>query len=622
MSDLFAWRAPLDVNWTERWREIDALVRQRPFAEAEAVSLGARRLANQRLGPQEQLKLEGLARRLLPLREKLDLRGFRLGLLSNRTLRLLIDPLRAAGLTRGLLVDAVDAPYDSAARFAFGAKDVFATKLDAVVAVLDRDAFGQPGVFLGGAAAQTAIDDASAYLQRLVAAARNSGASAIVATIPMPPAPVSALDAELPGTDAHFIAKLNDVIRQGAARSEWILWDLAGLAARVGYDAWFDPVRFHEAKLPFAAAMHPPAADHLCRTLAAMTGKSCRALLLDLDDTLWGGMIGDDGAAGIRLGSGSAEGEAFLAFQRFLLDLRRRGVVLAVCSKNTEHIAREPFRAHPEMLLREDDFSVFQANWDDKAANVRAIAAQLGLGLESLAFADDNPAERERIRQALPQVSVPELGSDPAYFAARIADSGVFEHLLLNEADLGRAESYRVRAAGGALRSDAASYTDYLRSLGMTLTVSRFAPADTARLAQLMAKSNQFNLTTRRYGEQDVPRLADDGDILCWQARLDDKFTSHGIIAIVIARKNGAVWAIDSWVQSCRVLGRGVEDALMNALFAEAQTSGAETITGTYIPTPRNGLVADFFPKLGFAALPGDASQFVRAVKDYSPRAN
>ncbi len=459
-------------------------------------------------------------------------------------------------------------------------------------------------------------------MQRLATAARNGGASAIVATIPIPSAPVSALDAELPGTDAHFVAKLNDAIRQGAARGEWVLWDLAGLAARVGHDIWFDPVRFHEAKLPFAAAMHPLAADHLCRTLAAMAGKSCRALLLDLDDTLWGGVIGDDGVAGIRFGNGSAEGEAFLAFQRFLLDLKRRGVVLAVCSKNTEDVARAPFRLHPEMLLKEDDFAIFRANWDDKAANVRAIAAQLGLGLESLAFADDNPAERERIRQALPQVSVPELGSDPAYFAARIADSGVFEHLLLNDADLGRAESYRTLAAGAALRGDAASYADYLRSLGMTLTMSRFAPADAARLAQLMAKSNQFNLTTRRHGEQDVLRFAGDANILCWQARLDDKFTAHGIIAIVIVRKDGAAWAIDTWLQSCRVLGRGVEEALMNALFAEAQAAGADTIAGIYIPTPRNGLVADFFPKMGFAARPGDAPQFVRAVKDYAPRAN
>jgi FkbH-like protein len=627
MNELFAWRAPLAPDWTERWSALDALVRQRPFLEADPARAEARWLANQRLGSHEQLKLEALARRLGPLGDALGLPRFRLGLIGNRTLGLLVGPLHAAGLARGLLIETTEAPYDSVAQFAFGAAEVFAGhKLDAVAILLDAQAFAPAGNLLDDAAARSAIEAATQYLQTLAAAVRKTQAApAIVATIPSPAVAISALDAAMPGTTAHLVAGINGAILAGAARGDWLVWDLAELAARAGRAAWFDPVRFYEAKLPFAPAMHPLAADQLCRTIAALAGKACRALVVDLDNTLWGGVIGDDGVAGIRLGNGSAEGEAFLSFQHFLKELQRRGVVLAVCSKNDPAIAREPFRQHPEMVLKEDDFTVFRANWDDKAANLRTIAAELNLGLDAIAFADDNPAERARIRGALPAVSVPELGDDPAYYAQRIADSGVFEHLPLNQTDLGRAQSYRAAAAGAAAaREGGESYADYLRGLDMRLTVSRFDAVGAARIAQLIAKSNQFNLTTQRYSQEDVLRMAaDEENILCWQARLDDRFAAHGMIAVVIVRKDGAVWAIDSWLQSCRVLGRGVEEALMNTLMAQAAASGAETVTGEYKQTARNGIVADFFPRLGFTTLDGGSmARFACRPRDYRARPN
>ncbi|MGC9954214.1 MAG: HAD family hydrolase [Rhizomicrobium sp.] len=573
--------------------------------------------------------MESTARRLLSLVEALaPLRPFRIGLIGNRTLSFLINPLRAAGLARGLLVDAVEAPYDSSASFAFGAVDVFAGEnLDAVAIVLDEAAFGRPGALLDAAAADVAIREAQTYLQRLAAAVREKrSVPAILATIPATVARVSSMDVAVAGTNAHFIAGLNGEIAKGAGRGDWIVWDLAGLAARVGLDAWFDPVRFHDAKVPFAIALSPLVADHLCRTIAAMTGKSCRALVLDLDNTLWGGVIGDDGVAGIRLGNGSPDGEAYLDFQRFVLDLRRRGIVLAVCSKNTEEVAREPFRLHPEMLLKEADFAVFQANWDDKAANIRAITEALGLGLESMAFADDNPAERERIRQALPLVSVPEIGEEPSYFAERIADSGVFEHLLLNQSDLGRAESYRSNALGAAMQKEIGNYADYLQSLRMTMTIGRFDKMGRPRIAQLIAKSNQFNLTTRRYNEDDVRRFEENADeILCWQARLSDRFAAHGMIAVVIVHKGEKVWTIDVWLQSCRVLGRSVEETLMNLLVEEAQRVGVAKIVGEYIPTSRNAMVADFFVRMGFAKLPqsrGARQLFVCRPADYRPQSS
>ncbi len=215
---------------------------------------------------------------------------------------------------------------------------------------------------------------------------------------------------------------------------------------------------------------------------------------------------------------------------------------------------------------------------------------------------DDNPAERERVRRELPLVSVPEIGSDPAYYPARVADLGIFEHLLLNADDVGRAASYQSRAARAELQSKVGNYEEYLRSLEMVLSVGRFDAVGRARIAQLINKSNQFNLTTRRYSEEDVRRLEEnDAGILCWQARLDDKFSGHGMIAVIIVRKSQKVWVIDSWLMSCRVLMRGVEEALMNLLIAEAKANGVEQVIGEYISTPRNGMVADFYDRLGFA---------------------
>jgi FkbH-like protein len=292
----------------------------------------------------------------------------------------------------------------------------------------------------------------------------------------------------------------------------------------------------------------------------------------------------------LRLGQNSTEGEAYVAFQRFVLDLRERGIVVAVCSKNTDEIAREPFRLHPEMLLRENHIAVFQANWEDKASNIMAIAEALNLGLESLVFIDDNPAERAIVRRELPLVAVPEVGSDPAHFPALICGAGVFEHLVLNADDLGRAASYEGNAERAALQARIGSYDEYLQSLRMTMELGRFDKVNRARISQLINKSNQFNLTTRRYNEEDVQVFEDNRDgILCWQARLGDAFGAHGMIAVVIVRTGSREWHIDSWLQSCRVL------------------MGVTRIVGEYIPTVRNGMVADFFTRLGFRPLHNDA---------------
>ena len=403
------------------------------------------------------------------------------------------------------------------------------------------------------------------------------------------------------GTPTRLVGELNDAIFEAAAGNRLLPFDLAGIAARIGKTTFFDPVRFHQAKLPFSMEAGPVVADALAAVIAAMTGKAGRVLVLDLDDTLWGGAVADDGVEQIVIGQGSPEGEAFLAIQRHALELRRRGVVLAVCSKNLDAIAREPFARHPEMLIRDEHIAVFVANFEDKATNIARIARTLDLDPSSLVFFDDSPAERERVRSALPFVMVPELGEDPAVFVRTLITSGFFECLPLTRDDTQRAATYQARTEAKILQATIGDYDAYLESLQMELSIAPFHTLGRARITQLIQKSNQFNLTTRRYSEADIEAIESDPRRLGWQVRLKDRFADHGMICVVIADKAAASWSVDTWIMSCRVLERGVEQAVMQALAERAATSGAKELVGTYRSTPRNALVKDFYIRLGFA---------------------
>jgi FkbH-like protein len=625
-TELF-WRAPRASDWNERLEKlleaVEALSSAADSTAAgRAIADEARVLANQRLDLREHRKLERLARRLWPRRESLSaLRAFRIVLLGNCTLSYLAGALRGAALARGLLLDVVEAGFDATAAFALGRTALPEPgPVDAAVIVVDEAAFGESDSEQASAAAAQTLGTWVAGVRARVSA------PVIVATIPLrPEAGIASADGAMAATRAAFVNELNGRIFAGASRGDWIVWDLCSLAGEVGTRVWFDPVRFHEAKTPFALEWCPLAADHLCRVLAALAGKSGRALVLDLDNTLWGGVIADDGLAGIRLGQGSAEGESYLAVQRLALELRARGVVLAVCSKNDPEIAREPFLSHPDMLIGLDQLAVFQANWVDKATNLGAIADALHLGIESLVFVDDNPAERARVRQVHPTAIVPELGDDPAFFPRAIVGSGAFEHLVLTATDRQRADAYRAEQVRQVERASAADYDEYLRGLAMRMQIARFDALGRARIAQLINKSNQFNLTTRRYNEVDVEALGADPDVIAWQVRLADAFGDHGMIAVVIVRKRSSeLWEIDTWLMSCRVLERGVEQTLMNELVAQARASGCKRIAGEYRRSERNGLVADFFDRMQFARLESEsavaaATRYVLETSDYRP---
>lgn len=621
---LFPWRAAPPSDWLDQFRAVqETVLAFEPGSDGKALALRLRGLANRQLDTGRLMKVARLVQQLLPHARQLGLRRFRIGLIGNRTLSYLAGALGAAGLARGLLLDAVEAPYDSASAFAYGHGDLFnGEPVDAVVALLDEAGLTSPGDLLRFDQERDAVAASEALLTRMAQTARrNMGVPFIVATIPQREPPISSSDLVMAGTTARLVFRLNDMIVTDAVEDRWTVWDLAGLAGYVGYETWFDPVRFFEAKVPFSIEISPLVADHLASLIAAVCSLGCRVLVLDLDNTIWGGVIGDDGLAGLRLGSNSAEGEAYQSFQRFALELRCRGVVLAVCSKNDKDKAIEPFRSHPEMLLRESDIAVFQANWNNKADNLIAIADQLNLGVDALCLADDNPSERAWVRKALPQVTVPEIGDDPAHFASLIARSGAFHHVVLNEDDLNRAARYQSPAGSQARQVHAEDYDSYLQSLDMKMEIRRFDEVGRARIAQLVNKSNQFNLTTRRYNEQAIYTFEEDQDVLCWQVRLSDCLDDHGMIAVVIVRMAGKAWVIDTWLMSCRVLMRGVEAALMNALMQCARETGVEEVIGEFIPTQRNTMVKDFYRNMGFlpSGQNGEAVRFVACPAIWQP---
>ena len=607
----FTWKPPLPDGWADWHKRARTLVDgigsdpTRGPVDGPLLAELVHRMASCRLGPLEQLRLEKLAERLWPLRDHLaPLRPLKIGLIGSSTLDFMVAPLRAAGLAHLLVIEPVMAPLDTAAAIAHGSLDPFGDeRLDLVFLWQDLTAFGDSVDLLDKEEERRSLDRALEELIRLEEGLRRHlQAKVIVPTlVPNSQRHISSADLATAGTAQRYVHLLNGMIAEEAGNRSWLLWDVDALAADIGRSRWFDAQRFFEARTPFALDLNPVVCDHFARLLAAHAGKSRRALVLDLDNTLWGGVIGDDGVEGITVGQGSALGEAFISIQSLALELRRRGVVLAVCSKNDDDVARQPFRDHPDMVLREEHFAVFQAGWEDKATSIKAIAEALRLSPESLVFVDDNPAERVRVRQALPFVAVPELSAEPADYPSLITGCGAFEHILLTGVDLGRAGSYQADARRAEVRAKVGNYDDYLRSLCMTMTVAPFDGIGLPRIAQLISKSNQFNVTTRRHGAELLSRLSDDPNFLCWQARLADTFGDHGMIAVVIVRKDDEEWIIDTWIQSCRVLERGVEQTLMNLLVEKAAAAGARRVFAEYRPTPRNGMVSDLFTRLRMA---------------------
>ena len=548
----------------------------------------------------------GLARVLGQLRARADLgeRKIRIAFLAGYTgkpLAALLDLYLAAGGVEAELYQPEYGTFrqelvDPGSQFHAFAPDY------TIIAPPGRDLGRSPAWGDDAAAVDALIAAEVAEWQGYWDAARRAGGQVIQDNFVTPPwRAFGNLDGGHPAALSHYIARLNCALRD-AAPAFVTIHDVDALAAEAGRWTWSDERFFHEAKLPSAPEMLPVYAHMLGQIVLAQLGVSRKCLALDLDNTLWGGVIGDDGLNGIAIGQGEAQAEAFLAFQHYVLALKRRGVILAVCSKNTEAIALEAFDRHPGMAIKRDDIACFMVNWDDKATNLGRIAEQLNIGLNSLVFVDDNPVERSIVRQLRPEVAVPELPENPAGYIEALDRKHYFETVAISAEDLRRTDMYRAEAARKAVVSSTGDLEGFLRSLELVATMAPIDANSLERCAQLITRSNQFNVTTRRHGSAELLAMIGDAGWITLTISLRDRFGDNGLISVILCRidRDAGVLDIDTWLMSCRVLRRGVEDAALNRLVALARRHGLAAIGGEYIPTAKNVLVKDLFASLGF----------------------
>jgi FkbH-like protein len=417
----------------------------------------------------------------------------------------------------------------------------------------------------------------------------------------MPPyAILGNMAATVSASQSRFLMQLNLAFaREAARRPKLILQDVHGISTRIGLRHWFDWTRYFAYKLLLTAEGNLALARSLNSLVKAIYGRSRKVLVLDLDNTLWGGVIGDDGVEKIQIGRETAVAEAYSAFQEYCLSLRNRGILLAVCSKNSEDVAKAGFE-HPSSILRLEHISCFKANWMPKDESILAIAEELKLGVDSFVFIDDNPAEREIVMAQLPEVAVPDVGSDVTRFAEIIDQGRYFEPAALSKEDLDRAELYASNLRRTALATRFANYGEYLDSLEMVAEIDFFKPVYLERIAQLTSKTNQFNLTTRRYTLAEMESISRNVEYVALYGKLFDRFGDNGLISVVVGRREGEMLNVDLWLMSCRVLKRDMELAMLDAVAERSIERGIKTIRGYYVPTSKNGIVAEFYSELGF----------------------
>jgi len=401
---------------------------------------------------------------------------------------------------------------------------------------------------------------------------------------------------------SRFVENLN--IKFVDSAPSFVTWiDVETLAARVGKENWHDPRLYHHGKIGFSAQFLPEYMSLFNASFRSALGKTKKALILDLDNTLWGGVIGDDGLNGISLGPDSAEGEAYYAFCAYIKNLGQRGVVLGICSKNELDIATEVFEKHPHMPLNLNDFAAVYCNWNDKASNLTNIAKELNIDISTLVFVDDNPAECELIRQQLPEVCTLQLEGDPSLFIRQLDFQHLFDIQRFSDADLTRSESYQARAKSATLLASTSNLDDYLTSLDMKALIKEASVDELKRLAQMEMKTNQFNLSTRRLSLEQLQSMSESPEKKIFAIFLTDCFADHGLISYVATEVNDSKFVVTDWLMSCRVFGRTLEEYIFNNIVKLAQVQGISNIEITYNPTAKNKVMENLFEKLQFSCV-------------------
>lgn len=449
-----------------------------------------------------------------------------------------------------------------------------------------------------GAEVQRIVDTHVALVR---AVRQHSHAPILLNNFPFPDYPaLGILDAQREHLQTHTMLRLHqELLRQTRQFPDAYIVDYAHLMARTGMQQGYNERYWHIGKMPFSRHALTSFGSEYVRFLRALMGKSYKCLILDCDDTLWGGVVGEEGIAGIALGP-TYPGSCYVSFQREIMNLHDRGVVLALCSKNNERDVLEVFERHPHMVLREEHFSARQINWDDKATNIRRIVERLGIGMDSVVFADDSAYEIGLVQAQIPEITVLHLPSEVSQLRAAICARGYFDSLSFSDEDRARNRMYRDEAQRKQLSVSASSIEEYLAQLEIRVRIGTADDFHIPRVAQLIQKTNQFNLTTKRYTEGDIARWTTDARCDVLYAQLQDNIADMGVVGVAIVRYAESVAEIDSFLLSCRALGRGVEDALLAHVVHRARANGCTAVRGRYISTSKNGQVADFYPRHHF----------------------
>ena len=554
--------------------------------------------------------------------DHLDLPSIKMALVGDTATQFLATALKGMGVERGLNINLFEAEYNQVERqFMDPTSELFEFDADIIVLFQSTHKLGEHHSLLPVERQASLADDRLTFITSICGNQNLSNKKIIYFNYPEIEDTVFGSYAnKVISSLSYQVRKLNfELMNLAQQFPNLFICDIAGLQNKLGRDMMFATNVYVSTEMVLSVDALPYVASRVMDIVCAIKGQFKKCLILDLDNTVWGGVVGDDGLEGIQLGHGLGIGKAFTEFQMWVKKLKQRGIIICVASKNNEEIAKEPFEKHPDMILKLDDIAVFQANWETKVDNIRTIQSILNIGFDSMVFLDDNPFERNIVRENIPGITVPELPEDPGDYLEYLYSLNLFETANYSNADKDRTKQYQVEAKRVSLSRTFTNEADFLKSLNMISTVSGFTKFNTPRVAQLSQRSNQFNLRTIRYTEADITAMADNPDVIDLSFTLEDKFGDNGLIAVIIMKKwDEESLFVDTWFMSCRVLKRGMENFTLNTMVERAKVAGYKKIIGEYLPTPKNKMVENHYSSLGFSKIEGKTTaQYVLDLDKY-----
>ncbi len=559
---------------------------------------------------------------------KSDLTGlpsFKIAVVGDTATQFLCTAIRGTGVVRGYNIDLFEAEYNQVERQLLDpTSDLYQFDAEFIVIFQSTHKLGEQHSMLSIEQQAMLADDRIEFLASVCENPALTGKKIIYFNYPEIEDTVFGSYANKVDSSFSFqVRKLNyELMRLSQQYQNLFICDIVGLQNKFGRDFMFAANVYTSTEMILSIDALPYVASRVLDIVCALKGQLKKCLILDLDNTVWGGVIGDDGLEGIQLGHGLGIGKAFTEFQLWVKKLKQRGIIICVASKNTLETAKEPFEKHPDMVLKLDDIAVFQANWETKVDNIRTIQNILNIGFDSMVFLDDNPFERNMVRENIKGITVPELPEDPAEYLEYLYSLNLFETASYSNLDKDRTKQYQVEAQRVSLSKTFTNEADFLKSLNMFSVVSGFNKFITPRVAQLSQRSNQFNLRTVRYTDADIEALANDPNVIDLSFTLEDKFGDNGLIAVVIMKpQDKETLFVDTWFMSCRVLKRGMENFTLNTMVEKAKLAGYKRIVGEYLPTSKNSMVEKHYLDLGFKIIEGVATaQYELDVNSYQHR--